>query len=95
MKDLLELQEKATKRVHWPTGLTYACEQHATALSKIALSMRIHIPIDDYIEGERLCNNCLNENSMARGAVDSKEPGIGEPQAQARIRADQRTVGDT
>ncbi len=70
MNDLLELQEKATKRVHWPTGLTYACEHHATALKKIALSMKIHITIDDYIEGERLCSNCLNENSIAKGDAD-------------------------
>jgi len=70
MNDLLALQEKATKRVHWPTGLTYACEHHATTLKKIAFSMRIHIPIDDCIEGERLCNNCLNENSIARGDAE-------------------------
>ena len=71
MNDLLELQEKATKRVYWPTGLTYACEHHAMALNRIASAMRIHIRIDDYIEGEKLCNNCLNENSIARGDSDN------------------------
>ena len=70
MNELLELQEKATKAVHWPTGLTYACDHHAKALKKIASSMRMHITIDDYIEGERPCINCLNENSIATGDAD-------------------------
>ena len=70
MNELLERHEKATKLVHWPTGLTYACDHHARALKKIASSMRMHITIDDYIEGKRLCNNCLNENSIAKGDAD-------------------------
>jgi len=70
MNNLLELQAKATKLVHWPTGLTYACDHHAEALKKIASSMRIHIAIDDYVEYEKLCTNCLNENSIAKGDSD-------------------------
>jgi len=70
MNELLELQDKATKLVHWPTGLTYACDHHAMALKKIASSMRMHITIDDYIEGKMLCTNCLNENSIAKGDAD-------------------------
>ena len=70
MNELLELHEKATKLVHWPTGLTYACDHHAKALKKIASSMRMHITIDDYIEGKMPCNNCLNENSIAKGDAD-------------------------
>ena len=65
-----ELQVKATKLVHWPTGMTYACAYHAGSLEKIASSMRIHIAIDEYIEGKMLCANCLNENSIAKGDSD-------------------------
>jgi len=70
MNKLLGLQEKATKLVHWPTGTTHACDHHAAALRKIASSMGIHIAIDDYIEGEMLCANCLNETSIAKGDAD-------------------------
>lgn len=69
MNDLV-LQEKATKLVHWPTGKTYACADHAESLRKIASSMGIHIAIDDYIEGEMFCANCRNENSIAQGDRD-------------------------
>lgn len=64
------LQVKATKLVHWPTGITYACAHHAASLKKIASSMGIHIAIDNYIEGEMLCANCLNETSIAKGDSD-------------------------
>jgi hypothetical protein len=70
MNELLERQEKATKLVHWPTGPTYACAHHAESLKKIASSMGIHIAIDNYIESEMLCANCLNENSIAKGDSD-------------------------
>jgi len=70
MNVLLELPVKATKLVHWPTGLTYACDHHAEALQKIASSMRMHIAIDDHIDDERSCTNCLNENSIAKGDSD-------------------------
>jgi len=70
MNELLELQEKATRLVHWPTGTTYACAYHAEALKKIASSMRIHIAVDNHFDSERLCTNCLNENSIARGDSD-------------------------
>jgi len=70
MNKLLELQAKATKLVYWPTGLTYACDHHAAALKKIAYSMKIHLAVEDYFDGERLCNNCLNENSIAKGDAD-------------------------
>ena len=70
MNELLELQFKATKLVHWPTGLTYACDHHAEALQKIASSMRIHIAVDDYSDDERYCTNCFNENSIAKGDSD-------------------------
>jgi hypothetical protein len=72
MIELLERQENATKLVHWPTGLTYACDHHAEALKKIASSMKIHIAINDYIEDGRLCINCLNENSIAMGDSDER-----------------------
>lgn len=32
--------------------------------------MGIHIAIDNYIEGEMLCANCLNETSIAKGDSD-------------------------
>jgi len=70
MNELVELQEKATKLVHWPTGATYACDYHAESLKKIALSMGIHIATDNYIENDTLCANCLNENSIAKGDLD-------------------------
>lgn len=66
-----EIQDKATKLVHWPTGLTYACEHHAESLKKIASSMGIHIAIDEYLEGDMPCANCVNENSIARGDADA------------------------
>ena len=65
MNDFLMRQEKATKLVHWPTGMTYACAHHAELLKNIASSMRIHIAIDNYIDGKMLCANCLNENFIA------------------------------
>jgi hypothetical protein len=70
MNKSLDLQAKATKLVHWPTGMTYACAHHAASLKKIASSMGIHIAIDDYIEGKMLCANCLNESSIAKGDSD-------------------------
>ena len=70
MNELLELQAKATKVVHWPTGLTYACDHHAGALRKIASSMRIHVSIDDCPDSHRQCTNCLNENSIAMGDAE-------------------------
>ena len=70
MYELLELQFKATKLVHWPTGLTYACDHHANALQKIASAMRLHIAVNDYFDDDRHCTNCLNENSIAKGDAD-------------------------
>ena len=70
MNEILVPQEKATKLVHWPTGITYACVHHAESLRKIASSMGIHIAIENYIEGDMLCANCLNENSIAQGDSD-------------------------
>jgi len=66
MYELMELQDRATKLVHWPTGVTYACDYHAGALQKIASSMRIHVAVRDCIDSQRQCTNCLNENSIAR-----------------------------
>lgn len=70
MNELLEPQTKATKVVHWPTGLTFACEYHAEALQKIASSMRIHVSIDDSPHSQRQCTNCINENSIAKGDAE-------------------------
>lgn len=70
MNALLERQAKATKLVHWPTGLTYACDHHAQALQKIASSMGIHLSIDNYLDNHRQCTNCLNENSIAKGDAE-------------------------
>ena len=70
MGEFLVLQENATKLVHWPTGMTYACTHHAESLTKIASAMGIHIAIDNYIEGEFLGANCLNETSIAKGDAD-------------------------
>ena len=71
MNDLLELQFQATKLVHWPTGLTYACAYHANALQKIASSMKLHIAVEDYILDDKLCSNCLNEDSITKGGADA------------------------
>ena len=70
MNELLERQNMATKVVHWPTGLTFACDFHAGALRKIASSMGIHVSINDCLDNQRLCTNCLNENSLARGGAE-------------------------
>ena len=67
MDELLQHYATATKVVHWPTGLTYACDYHAGALRKIASSMGIHVSIEDHPSGLRQCTNCVNENSIARG----------------------------
>jgi hypothetical protein len=67
MNDLLELQFRATKLVHWPTGATYACDYHAEALQKIASSMKLRVAVEDYILGDKPCTNCLNENSITKG----------------------------
>ena len=71
MTESSELQIKATKLVHWPSGQTYACDYHAEALQKIGSSMRIHIAIEDYILDDKQCANCSNENSIAMGDVDA------------------------
>jgi hypothetical protein len=71
MNNSLEAQFQATKLVHWPTGLTYACDYHAQALKKIASSMRLHIGIEDYPGDDNQCANCFNENSIARGDSDN------------------------
>ena len=71
MNKLLEPQAMATKMVHWPTGLTFACDHHAGALQKIASSMGIHVSINDCLDTRRQCTNCLNENSIARGDADA------------------------
>ena len=70
MNDLLELQVKATKLVHWPSGPTYACDHHAEALQKIGSAMRIHIAVEEYVGDSKECTNCLNENSIAKGDAD-------------------------
>ena len=70
MTELSELQVKATKLVHWPSGLTYACDHHAKALQKIGSAMRIHIAVEDYILDDKQCANCSNEYSIARGDLD-------------------------
>jgi len=70
MSNLLELQFKATKLVHWPTGPTYACDYHAQALQRIAALMGLHIAVKDHLDAERQCTNCFNENSIARGDSD-------------------------
>ena len=70
MNDLLESQFQATKLVHWPTGLTYACDFHAKALQKIGTAMGIHIHVEDYANDDKQCANCCNENSIARGDSD-------------------------
>jgi hypothetical protein len=70
MNNVLELQFQATKLVHWPTGQTYACDFHAKALQKIASSMKLLITVVDYVDDERQCSNCFNENSIARGDSD-------------------------
>ena len=70
MNDLPEPQAKATKLVHWPSGLTYACDHHARALQKIGSAMRIHILVEEYAANNRECLNCYNENSIARGDAD-------------------------
>jgi hypothetical protein len=70
MNEFSMRQEKATKLVHWPTGMTYTCAHHAESLRKIASSMGIHIAIDNYMGGEFLCANCLNETTIAKGDSD-------------------------
>ena len=70
MTELSELQVKATKLVHWPSGPTYACDYHAKALQKIGSSMRLHIAVEDYILDDKQCTNCLNENTIAKGDLD-------------------------
>jgi hypothetical protein len=70
MTELSELQVKATKLVHWPSGPTYTCDHHAVALQKIGSAMRIHIAVEDYVGDSRECTNCLNENSIAMGDAD-------------------------
>jgi hypothetical protein len=72
MTELSELQVKATKLVHWPSGATYACDHHAEALQKIGSSMRIHIAVEDYILDDKQCANCCNEDSIARGDSDAR-----------------------
>ena len=84
MNELLERQAVATKMVHWPTGLAYACNHHAEALQKIASAMGIHLSMDDYAERLRQCTNCLNETSIARGDADALMQSAGQaPESQA------------
>ena len=70
MTELLELPFQATKLVHWPSGLTYACDHHAEALQKIGSAMKIHIAVEEYVGDSKECTNCSNENSIAKGDAD-------------------------
>ncbi len=70
MNELSELQVKATKLVHWPSGPTYTCDHHAEVLQKIGSSLRLHIAVEDYILDNKQCANCSNENSIAMGDSD-------------------------
>jgi hypothetical protein len=70
MTELSELQVKATKLVHWPTGPTYACDHHAKALQKIGSAMKLHIAVENYILDDKPCTNCLNESTIAKGDFD-------------------------
>ena len=70
MNDVLELHVMATKLVHWPSGPTYACDNHAKALQRIGSAMKIHIAVEEHASGNRICTNCYNEYSIARGDSD-------------------------
>jgi hypothetical protein len=70
MNDLPEPKVMATKLVHWPSGITYACDLHAVALQKIGSAMSIHILVEDYANDDKECLNCFNEHSIARGDAD-------------------------
>ena len=70
MTEPFEPQIRATKLVHWPTGPTYTCDHHASALRKIASTMGIHLSVQDYSGGDRECTNCRNETSIARGDAE-------------------------
>ncbi len=50
MNDLLELQFRVTKLVHWPSGPTYACDYHAEALQKIASSMKLRVAVEELVK---------------------------------------------
>ena len=50
MNDLLELQFRATRLVHWPTGPTYACDYQAEALQKIAPSMKLRVADEELVK---------------------------------------------
>jgi hypothetical protein len=70
VNDLLEVEFRATKLVHWPSGPTYACDYHAEALQKIASAMKLHIAVENYILDDKICTNCLNESSIAKEDLD-------------------------
>ena len=53
MNDLLEPKIMAKNLVHWPSGITYACDPHAVALQKIGSAMGIHIHIEDYANDDK------------------------------------------
>ena len=70
MNDVMELHVMATKLVHWPSEPTYACDNHAKALQRIGSAMKIHIAVEEHASGNRICTNCYNEYSIARGDSD-------------------------
>lgn len=70
MKQRTEIQA-ATSIVHWPGRDTEACDEHRTALNRVASAMGIPEPSSTAIAYDVQCENCRNE--VLKGARrDSK-----------------------
>ena len=63
IKDAAEFP--ASKAVHWPSGVVYACDEHARGIVKLGEFMGSHIPVSYAPPGSQCCN-CINE-SKANG----------------------------
>lgn len=59
----------ATKTVHWPTGPTDACDDHAAKMVSLGQIMGSHIAVTD-AAADAECSNCINENKQRRARDD-------------------------
>lgn len=67
----------ASKAVHWPSGVVFACDYHATGIVKLGEVLGSHIPVSYAPPGSQ-CSNCINESKShprMQTTLSQKEEG--------------------
>ena len=49
----------ASRAVHWPSGVVFACDEHAAGLIKLGEVMGFQVPVSYATPGWQ-CSNCVN-----------------------------------